>query len=127
MLAKLIRHLPALQSPAANGSSASAVQNLETAASVAQGSPSGAATRLHPQLTGKIAVITGAFAVARTDLEQRLRAVGVELRPSVSARVQLLIAGDLKSTKKIDAARALGVQVITEPELLKLLEEATPV
>jgi DNA ligase (NAD+) len=114
MLTNLVQHLPTLR-------------NTDESSAAAQQQQKDATTHTHELFTGKSVVITGAFAkMERSAIEQRLRALGAEIKPSVTAKVNVVVAGELKSMKKLDAAKSLGIRVVTETELLKALEEATP-
>lgn len=67
-------------------------------------------------LAGKTVVITGTLTVARSAMAAALTAVGAKVASSVSAKTDLLVAGD-KAGSKLAKAEQLGVRVITEDEL----------
>ncbi len=74
----------------------------------------------HP-LAGKTVVLTGSFeAVNRRVAQERLRAFGAKPAGSVSAKTDLVIAGE-KAGSKLTKARELGVEVAGEAELLAWL------
>lgn len=71
----------------------------------------------HP-LAGKTVVLTGSFAsVNRRHAQEKLRSFGAKPTGSVSAKTDLLIAGE-KAGSKLSRARELGVEVAGEEELL---------
>lgn len=71
----------------------------------------------HP-LAGKTVVLTGSFAsVNRRHAQEKLRSLGAKPTGSVSAKTDLLIAGE-KAGSKLGKARELGIEVAGEAELL---------
>ena len=74
-------------------------------------------------LAGKIYVLTGTLAgFSREEAEEQIRRRGGRTSGSVSAKTTALIAGTDPGSK-LDRARALGVPVIGEKELIKILAE----
>jgi len=74
----------------------------------------------HP-LAGKTVVLTGSFeSVNRRVAQERLRLFGAKPTGSVSAKTDLVIAGE-KAGSKLTKARELGVEVAGEAELLTWL------
>ena len=75
------------------------------------------ATSDHP-LSGKTVVLTGSFeSVNRRLAQEKLRGFGARPTGSVSAKTDILIAGE-KAGSKLSRARELGVEVAGEAELL---------
>jgi len=75
------------------------------------------------EVSGKTVVITGSFsALSRNDAKDRLSAMGAKVTGSVSAKTDILFAGE-KAGSKLAKAEALGVEVRTEQELLALINE----
>lgn len=73
---------------------------------------------------GKKIVLTGTLAsYERTALSEILERLGGKVSGSVSARTDLLIAGE-SAGSKLDKARELGVEVWDEPTLLAALADA---
>ena len=66
-------------------------------------------------LTGKLETMT------RPEAEERLRTLGANITGSVSKKTTLVIAGEAAGTKA-EKARELGVPILAEADMLKLLE-----
>ncbi len=74
-------------------------------------------------LKGKTIVITGSFSsFSRPELKQQLQSLGAKVTASVSAKTNLLIAGE-KAGSKLDKAEKLAIQVINEKQLPELLNK----
>jgi DNA ligase (NAD+) len=74
-------------------------------------------------LGGKSFVITGTLpTLSRIEAIERIQNAGARVTASVTNRTSYLVAGDAPGSK-IDAARRLGIQIIDEPELLRILSE----
>jgi DNA ligase (NAD+) len=72
-------------------------------------------------LAGKTVVITGTFeAFDRRDLTRQLEQLGANVTGSVTSRTDLLIAGE-KAGSKRSRAEDLGVEIWSEPHLVKVL------
>jgi DNA ligase (NAD+) len=72
-------------------------------------------------LTGKTFVLTGTLpTLKREDAEQRILAAGGKVSGSVSKKTSYVLAG-ADAGSKLEKAQALGVPVIDEAELLRLL------
>ncbi len=70
---------------------------------------------------GRTIVLTGTLeSFTRPDLTQRLQALGAKVTGSVSARTDLVIAGE-EAGSKLEKARALGIEVWDESRLLQEL------
>ncbi len=75
-------------------------------------------------VAGKSIVLTGTLsAMARSVAKQRLEALGARVSASVSAKTDLLIAGE-KAGSKLKKAERLGLEIVDEGGLLDLLEQA---
>jgi len=71
-------------------------------------------------LAGKSIVVTGTLIkYGREEIERRLRDLGAKASGSVSKKTDYLLAGE-KAGSKLEKARELGVQIITEEEFEKL-------
>lgn len=80
-------------------------------------------SQLNSEIAGKTVVITGTLAnLSRDEAKQKLLAAGAKVTTSVSANTDYLLAGD-KAGSKLTKAEKLGVEVIDEERLLKLLGE----
>ncbi len=72
-------------------------------------------------LAGKIIVLTGTLSIlTRDETKQRLQALGAKVAGSVSKKTDLVIAG-VEAGSKLTKAQQLGIEVIDEEELEKLL------
>lgn len=75
-----------------------------------------------PSLKGKTYVLTGTLSgMSRSEAGAKLRAMGAKITTSVSVNTTAVIAGD-KAGSKLQKAEQLGVTVLTEQDLMKLLE-----
>lgn len=72
-------------------------------------------------LTGKTFVLTGKLTQNRDDITNKLRSCGALVSSSISAVTDYLIAGD-KPGSKLVKAQELGVRILDEQELDKLLK-----
>lgn len=72
-------------------------------------------------LAGKTYVLTGALAgMSREEAKEKLEALGARVSGSVSKKTSAVIAGD-KPGSKLAKAESLGVPVLSEDDLLKLI------
>lgn len=71
-------------------------------------------------LTGKTVCLTGTLSVSRSQFKKELEAVGAKPTGSVSSRTDYLLAGS-DAGSKLQKARDLGVQVISESEARAML------
>jgi DNA ligase (NAD+) len=73
-------------------------------------------------LDGKVLVITGALSRPRKDIERDIKSAGGRVSGSVSAQTFALVTNDSDTnSSKSKKARELGVLVITEDELMKMI------
>jgi DNA ligase (NAD+) len=73
-------------------------------------------------LAGLTFVLTGTLTLmTRDEAKQKLQAMGAKVSGSVSKKTSAVVAGE-KAGSKLDKAQGLGVRVMTEEELLELLE-----
>ena len=74
-------------------------------------------------LAGETWVLTGSLtSLTRNEAKARLQSLGAKVSGSVSAKTSCVVAGDAAGSK-LTKAEALGVPVMDENELLKLLEK----
>ncbi|USS96157.1 NAD-dependent DNA ligase LigA [Serratia symbiotica] len=71
---------------------------------------------------GKTVVLTGSLSqLSRDDAKDRLKVLGAKISVSVSKKTDLVIAGEAAGSKLVKA-QELGIEVIDEAELLRLIE-----
>jgi DNA ligase (NAD+) len=71
-------------------------------------------------LSGKTFVLTGTFAsMSRKEAEEKIVEYGGKVSSSVSKKTSFVVAGESPGSK-LDNARALGVAILSEDELLKM-------
>ena len=76
----------------------------------------------HQPLAGRSYVLTGTLeSMTRDEVKQKLQALGATVSGSVSAKTTAVIAGE-KAGSKLAKAEKLGVQVLDENELMRLLD-----
>ncbi len=76
------------------------------------------------QLEGLTFVLTGTLPnLSREDAKAKIEAAGGRVSGSVSKKTHYVVAGD-EAGSKLDKARGLGVKVIDEAELTRLLKQA---
>lgn len=75
-------------------------------------------------LAGKTVVLTGTLpTLSREDAKEKLEAAGAKVAGSVSKKTDYVVAG-AEAGSKLDKAQALGVPVLDEDGMLKLLADA---
>ena len=79
---------------------------------------------VHQSFAGKTFVLTGTLpSMSRADATAAIRNAGGKVTSSVTKKTDFLLAGD-ESGSKMDVARKLGVRVISEAELERMLDAA---
>ncbi len=74
------------------------------------------------KLVGKTFVLTGTMpTLGRDEAKARIRAEGGEISESVSAKTTFLVAGE-NAGSKLAKAKSLGVKIVDEKELVRVLE-----
>ena len=77
----------------------------------------------HQPLAGNTYVLTGTLtAMTRDEAKQKLQALGAKVSGSVSKKTTAVIAGE-KAGSKLGKAQSLGVEVLSEKDLLELLDQ----
>jgi DNA ligase (NAD+) len=71
-------------------------------------------------LSGKTFVITGTLSTERSLIKKRLEGLGAKVSESVSKKTHYLLAGE-NAGSKLTKARELGVQILSESDLEKLI------
>jgi len=78
--------------------------------------------RIQNRLNGKTFVITGSLAVmSREETEEKIRLLGGKASGSVSKETDYLVVGENPGSK-LAKAESFGVKIITEEDLIKLLQ-----
>lgn len=72
-------------------------------------------------LAGKSFVVSGVFSMSRDDIKKLIEQNGGKNTGSVSGKTSYLVAGENMGPEKRAKAEKLGVPIITEQELLKLI------
>ncbi|MEB8477696.1 NAD-dependent DNA ligase LigA [Cronobacter malonaticus] len=81
------------------------------------------AEEIDSPFAGKTVVLTGTLSqMSRNDAKARLAALGAKVSGSVSKKTDLLIAGEAAGSK-LAKAQELGIEIIDEAEMLRLLGE----
>ncbi|MCU5771353.1 NAD-dependent DNA ligase LigA [Erwiniaceae bacterium BAC15a-03b] len=79
------------------------------------------AAEIDSPFAGKTVVLTGSLSImARDDAKARLVALGAKVSGSVSKKTDLVIAGEAAGSK-LAKAQELGIEVIDEAEMIRLL------
>lgn len=79
-------------------------------------------TKIASLTTGKTVVLTGTLqSLSRDEAKSKLQRLGYQVTSSVSSKTDYLIAGD-KSGSKLTKAKALGVAVLSEDDLMTILK-----
>ena len=74
-------------------------------------------------LEGLTIVVTGALSKPRDEMKALIERQGGRTTDSVSKKTHFVLAGDEPGEKKIDKANDLGVKIIDEKELMKMIGE----
>jgi DNA ligase (NAD+) len=85
--------------------------------------PGAAAASTTGPLAGKTVVLTGTISIPRSRAKDLIQEAGGNVASSISAKVDYLVAG-ADPGSKLGKAEKLGVAVIDESELLRLLGRA---
>lgn len=80
----------------------------------------GPATAGNSPLAGKTVVITGTLSCTRDEMAAKLEAAGAKVSGSVSKKTDYVLAGE-NAGSKLDKAKALGVPVLSEADILAKL------
>jgi DNA ligase (NAD+) len=75
------------------------------------------------KLAGRTFVLTGTLSIAREDAIRRIEEHGGKVTGGISAKTNYLVVGD-EPGSKVEKAKKLGVRVLDEPALERLLAES---
>ena len=73
------------------------------------------------KLAGKTLVVSGVFSVSREELKKYIESHGGKIGSSISGNTHYLVAGDKSGDSKMQKAKKLDVQIISEDELYNML------
>ncbi len=82
--------------------------------------PSAERRKTDGALQGKVLVLTGTLSVPRKEIARRITAAGGRVTGSVSTQTDFVVAGESPGSK-LDKAKKIGVQILDEAGLDKLL------
>ena len=75
------------------------------------------------KLSGQTFVLTGTLdAMTRDQAKEKIRFLGGEIPNSVSLNTNYLVAGKEPGETKINKAKQLGIKIINEKQLMKMIE-----
>ncbi len=74
-------------------------------------------------LKGLKFVITGTLSISRDKMKERLSALGADVSSAVSSKTDFLLVGENPGSK-LDKAKRLGVKILKEDELEKLVDQS---
>lgn len=77
--------------------------------------------KLGESLAGKTLLVSGVFTVSRDEIKDLIVAHGGKVVSAVSGNVDYLVAGDAMGPAKLEKATSLGVRIISEEDLRKML------
>ena len=74
-------------------------------------------------LKGKTVVISGNFSISRDDMKALIERHSGKVGSSISGNTTYMVAGEKCGPSKLDKATKLGVEIISEEEFLKIVNE----
>lgn len=78
--------------------------------------------KISESLSGKTIVISGNFSISRDEMKALIASHGGKNSGSVSGKTSYLLAGEKPGPEKIKKAEALGVEIIDEETLYKMID-----
>lgn len=79
--------------------------------------------RISDRLDGMTIVISGNFSISRDAMKSLIQSHGGKVSGSVSGKTSFIVAGDKSGPEKMRKAEKLGIRVISEEELTRMLED----
>ena len=73
-------------------------------------------------LAGKIIVVSGNFSISREKIKEMIAANGGKCSGSISSKTTYLLAGEKAGPEKLKKAETLGVALLTEEELYRMID-----
>ena len=83
----------------------------------------GAGTSVSSALAGKTIVISGNFSISRDEMKALIEKHGGKNSSSVSGRTTYLLAGSKPGPEKLKKADQLGISIIAEEDLMRMIED----
>lgn len=77
--------------------------------------------KVSDKLNGKSIIISGNFSISREEIKKMIEENGGKNVSSISLKTDYLLAGENMGPAKLQKARGLGVQIITEEEFYRLI------
>lgn len=78
---------------------------------------------INQQISGKTFVLTGTLkSMSRDEAKAKIKALGGDVSGSVSKNTDYVLAGE-EAGSKLDKAQEIGVQILSEEEFLKMMQE----
>lgn len=76
------------------------------------------------KLAGKTFIISGVFKnFEREELKEKIQSHGGKILSTISQKLDYVVAGDNMGPSKLEKAKKLGIKIITEEQLIKLINE----
>ena len=78
---------------------------------------------VNPNLTGKTFVVTGSVNVFknRNEIKEKIESLGAKVTGSVTKNTNYLVCNEVSSSSKYKKAMELGVPIITEQDLVDMI------
>lgn len=73
-------------------------------------------------LVNKSIVVSGTFSISRDSIKEMIQSHSGKIVSSISSKVTYLLAGSDAGPSKLEKAKALGIEIITEEQFFKLIE-----
>ncbi|MEG0517454.1 MAG: NAD-dependent DNA ligase LigA [Bacteroidales bacterium] len=74
-------------------------------------------------LEGKVIMITGNFSISREDMKKLIESHSGKVGSSVTGNTDMLIAGEKSGSSKLQKAEKLGIQVLSEDDLMRIINK----
>lgn len=98
------------------------ISQLEEAGVQVEGGNGSLKNKFSEILTNKSFVVSGTFSVSRDSIKEMIEKHSGKIISSISSKVNFLIAGSDAGPSKLEKAKTLGIEIITEEQFFKLIE-----